>query len=460
MKTSGNSYKSNSDSMKGEKVLTSSQDIFQKSYVPFLRVEGEHQISGHIEISGSKNAALVLMAASLLTKESIHIENIPNLTDIDVMENILLSIGAKTERNSSTLNISTKFLNLSTNDLSDELVNSLRASFFCIGPLLARFGEVKIPFPGGCDIGKRPVDEHIKGLNLLGAKVWIKNKSVFARTLDSKKKLKGAKIKFNCKSVGATETIMMASTLATGKTIIENAAEEPEIEDLAKMLNRMGAKIQGAGSSLITIEGVDRLHGCRHKVMADRIEAGTFLIASAITRCPLTISPINAEHIHAVLLKLKECGCSIERKDNSIKITPSENINSVDIKTESFPGFPTDLQAPFMALMTTAKGISKIEETIFENRMQHVKELRKLGAQIDLIENIALIKGVNKLKGASIKGSDLRSSAALVLISLIAKGTSRIKGLNHLDRGYEKFENKLINIGAQISRKDIETRGR
>tara|TARA_Y100001968_G_scaffold17086_2_gene13586 strand:+ start:2172 stop:3527 length:1356 start_codon:yes stop_codon:yes gene_type:complete len=440
------------------KQLRRKMQIFQKSYSQFLKIEGEHQISGHIHISGSKNASLVLMAASLLSEESIEIENVPELTDIDVMEQILLSLGAKVVRNLNSIRISTRFVNPSSNKLSDELVKSLRASFFCIGPLLARFGKVKIPFPGGCDIGSRPLDELIRGLKLLGANVSIQNKYISAKIENSNKRLKGTNVKFNCKSVGATKTIIMASVLAQGKTIIENAAQEPEIEDLIIMLNKMGAKILGKGTQVISIEGVDRLTGCSHKVIPDRIEAGTFLIASAITGCPLTISPIISEHIDSVLLKLKECGCLIEKNGRSIIITPSKNIISVDIKTESFPGFPTDLQAPFMALMTISKGTAKIEETIFENRMQHVQELRRMGAQIELIENIAWIKGVKHLKGALIKGSDLRSTAALVLGSLVAKGTSKLKGLHHLDRGYEKFEHKLVGIGAHISRNNPEER--
>tara|TARA_Y100001968_G_C19413288_1_gene747565 strand:- start:888 stop:2198 length:1311 start_codon:yes stop_codon:yes gene_type:complete len=418
----------------------------------YLKVEGQNNLSGHIKISGAKNSALVLMAASLLTEEVLHIANIPRLTDIEVMEAILSSIGVQIKRNSGTVTLSSKNVNILSTELSKELVNSLRASFFCIGPLLARFGEVDIPFPGGCEIGARPIDEHIRGLKLLGAKILIKDKRIIAKTKISQRKLKGSKIKFNCKSVGATQTILMAASLAEGETIIENAAQEPEIQDLANMLNKMGAQITGAGSNVITIEGVDRLKGCSHEVIPDRIEAGTFLIASAIARSPVTISPICPEHINAVILKLKECGCSIEYQQKSMHISPGKEITSVDLKTEPFPGFPTDLQAPFMALMTTAIGSCKIEETIFENRMQHIKEFQKMGAKIELNANIALIKGVKHLKGTLIIGSDLRSTAALVLSSLNAKGTSIIKGLNHLDRGYETFESKLFNIGAKISR--------
>ena len=265
-------------------------------------------------------------------------------------------------------------------------------------------------------------------------------------------RLTGARIKFNCKSVGATETILMAATLAQGTTILENAAQEPEIQDLATMLNKMGAKIQGAGTSQITIEGVDRLKGCMHSVIPDRIEAGTFLIASAITRSPLTISPVIPEHLESVISKLQKCGCLIEYSDDTLSIFPRESLQAVDITTSPFPGFPTDLQAPFMALMTTVKGTSKIEETVFENRMQHVGELQRMGAKILLEGNTAFVVGGNILKATSITGGDLRSCAAMVIASLAANGTSIVQGLEHLDRGYEDLSPKLNGVGASITR--------
>ncbi len=421
---------------------------------PFLKVEGGKVLSGHLKISGAKNSALVLMAASLLTKETIELSNIPELTDIEVMAELLLSTGAEIKRKKNTIQITTKSLSLEKSNLPYKLVHALRASFVCIGPILARLGEVKIPLPGGCRIGSRPIDEHIKGLKALGANVTIEGENVIAKTTNSLKKLVGTTIDFQCQSVGATETILMAATLAKGCTVIKNAAQEPEIQDLANLLNKMGARIKGAGSPEITIKGVNHLTGCSHKVIPDRIEAGTFLIASAITRCPLTISPVITEHLDCVLSKLKETGCAIEEEGESLKITPNKIIKAVDITTNPFPGFPTDLQAPFMALMATAKGACKIKETVFEQRMQHVGELKRMGGNIKLIQDTAYIKGVNELHATSLTGGDLRSSAAMVLASLIAKGTSIIQGLDHLDRGYENFELKLNEIGASIVRSE------
>jgi len=422
------------------------------SLLPFLKVEGKRKLSGHMRVSGAKNSALVLMAASLLTNEVVYLRNVPQLTDIDVMSRLLRAIGSNLNQDSNTLTLNTRELKLSSSHLPYELVHALRASFVCVGPLLARLGEVKIPLPGGCKIGTRPIDEHIQGLRALGARVEIENDYVVAKAISPQKRLIGARMKFNCKSVGATETILMAATLAQGTTILENAAQEPEIQDLATMLNKMGAKIQGAGTSQITIEGVDHLNGCSYTVMPDRIEAGTFLIAAAITRSPLTISPVIPEHLETVILKLQECGCLIEYSGDTLSIIPRKNLQAVDITTSPFPGFPTDLQAPFMALMTTVKGTSKIEETVFENRMQHVGELKRMGARILLEGNTAFVVGGNNLKGTSVTGGDLRSCAAMVLGSLAADGTSVVQGLEHLDRGYEDLAEKLNEVGASIFR--------
>ncbi len=419
---------------------------------PYLKVEGGRCLSGSLKVSGAKNSALVLMAASLLTKETIELNNVPELTDIDVMTELLLSTSAEVQRTKNQLIVNTRSLDSETLKLPYKLVHALRASFVCLGPILARIGEVQIPLPGGCRIGSRPVDEHIKGLQALGANVTIEGENVIAKTKSPNKKLVGAKINLDYESVGATETILMAATLADGCTIIKNAAKEPEIQDLANFLNKMGAKIQGAGSSTITIEGVNSLKGCKHQVIPDRIEAGTFLIAAAITRSPLTISPIIPEHLSSVLSKLKECGCVFEQSNDELKIIPSKVIQAVDITTNPFPGFPTDLQAPFMALMSTAEGICKIKETVFEKRMQHVGEFKRMGSKINLCSNTAIVKGVKKLHATSLTGGDLRSSAAMVLVSLVAKGTSIVQGLEHLDRGYEDFEKKLNNIGANILR--------
>ncbi len=419
---------------------------------PYLEVGGSCRLYGEIKISGAKNSALVLMAASLLTEDKIVIKNIPQLTDIDVMSDLLLSAGVSINRKSNVIELCAK--SLKTSELPYNLVHALRASFFCIGPLLARNGKVKIPLPGGCRIGARPIDEHISGLQALGAKVIIEDGVVEAKISNGRNKLLGSQVKLNCKSVGATETILMAATLAEGETIIENAAQEPEIQDLANMLNAMGAQINGAGSSKIRIKGVSKLNGSTHNVIPDRIEAGTFLIAAAITRSELSLSPVIPSHLEAVINKLKECGCEIEIKGEKIKITPKGSIKAVDITTSPFPGFPTDLQAPFMALMATAKGTSKITEKVFENRMQHVGELKRMGGSIQLNGNTAIIKGITQLSGSSLSAGDLRSSAAMIIASLSAKGISIIRGLEHLDRGYEKIETKLNQIGCNIIRKE------
>ena len=423
----------------------------KKSYLKSqnLKIIGQGKLSGIVEISGAKNSALVLLAASLLTKEKIILDNVPRLTDIEKMENILINLGVHLVKKNNQLEIDPK--NIAIKELPYELVKGLRASFFCIGALLTKFGVAKVPLPGGCDIGSRPIEEHIMGLKALGAEIDINEGIVKAKIKEGKNKLYGSHIKLNCPSVGATETLIMAASLAEGMTIIENAAKEPEIQDLCQMLNKMGAKIYGAGKEKIIIEGVHKLTGCTHKVIPDRIEAGTFLIAAAATSSSITISPVIPNHLVAVTNKLKESGSVISIQGNSITINPKE-LKAVDVITAPFPGFPTDLQAPFTALMTIANGESKITETIFENRMNHIYLLNKMGAKIKLIKNTAYIKGVKTIKGMSLVGLDLRSSAALIIAGIIAKGVSRIYGLDHLDRGYENFETKLKNIGIDIKR--------
>ena len=422
---------------------------------PHLEVKGGCPLSGILKVSGAKNSSLVLMAAALLTKDKILIKNVPQLTDIEVMSEILRNLGAKLTKTKNSIEIDSESIHNA--DLPHQLVHSLRASFFCIGPLLTRLGEAKIPLPGGCNIGARPVDEHINALKALGAEVEVHNDVVKAQVSTKNKRLHGANIALKYPSVGATETILMASCLALGKTTISNPAREPEIQDLAKMLNSMGAKVYGAGTKRITIIGVEALSGTSHRVIPDRIEAGTFLIAAAITRSPLIIGPLIPHHLSAVISKLQESGCSISHYGNHhLKIIPRE-ISGVDITTSPFPGFPTDLQAPFMSLMATAKGSSKIKEKVFEKRMQHVLELNKMGACIYLENNTAYIKGVEKLLGTKVEGGDLRSSAAIILACLSAKGKSIFTGLEHLDRGYEKLEEKLTNAGSIISRKFDQT---
>jgi len=425
--------------------------IKKKSYPKSenLKIFGQGKLNGIVEISGAKNSALVLLAASLLTNEKIIIQNVPRLTDIEKMGNILKNLGVNLVVKNNKLEIDSK--NISIKELPYELVNGLRASFFCIGPLLSKFGEAKVPLPGGCNIGSRPIDEHINGLKALGAEILIEEGIVKAKIKGNKNKLNGTHIKLKCPSVGATETLVMAATLAQGRTIIENAAREPEIQDLCQMLNKMGAKIYDSGKEKIIIDGVNKLSGCTHKVIPDRIEAGTFLIAAAATSSSITIAPVIPHHLEAVTNTLQESGSKITIKGNSITINPKE-LKSVDISTAPFPGFPTDLQAPFTALMTIANGESKITETIFENRMNHIHLLNKMGARIKLNKNTAHIKGVKTINGMDLVGSDLRSSAALIIAGIIAKGSSRIYGLEHLDRGYENFESKLKILGIKITR--------
>ena len=422
-----------------------------KSYLKSqnLKIIGRSTLRGEVKISGAKNSALVLLAASLLTDEKIILDNVPLLTDIEKMGNILKNLGVKLQTKDHQLIIDST--NISIKELPYELVNGLRASFFCIGALLTRFGEAEIPLPGGCNIGKRPINEHISGLKALGAEIVIEKEIVKAKLIENKTRLYGANIRLNCPSVGATETLIMAASLAEGRTVIENAAREPEIQDLCQMLNKMGAKIYDSGKEKIIIDGVQKLHGCSHKVIPDRIEAGTFLIAAAATSSSITVSPVIPNHLEAVLNKLEESGSKIIKNGNSISIK-SKNIKAVDIKTAPFPGFPTDLQAPFMALMTIAKGRSKITETIFENRMNHVDLLNQMGSSITVKDNVAHINGVKKLRGMTLIGADLRSSAALIIAALISKRISYIYGLEHLDRGYENFELKLSRLGVQIER--------
>lgn len=416
-----------------------------------LKIKGKTILKGKVKISGAKNSALVLLAASLLTNEKVILNNVPKLSDIEKMKNILKHLGVElNSNNANNLIINSKSLHIGDN-LPFELVNGLRASFFCIGPLLSRLGEVTLALPGGCKIGKRPIDQHITGLRELGANIEVENGFVNAKIQGEKKKLVGSKIFLSCPSVGATETLIMAATLAEGRTVIENAAREPEIQDLCLMLNKMGAQIQGYGDSKITIDGVEKLSGCKHKVIPDRIEAGTFLIASAATLSNITIGPVIPNHLESVLETLKATGSKILIKGNEITIKTKE-IKAVNIKTAPFPGFPTDLQAPFTALMAIAKGNSEISETIYENRMGHVDLLNRMGASIQLVNNIAKIQGVDDLKGQNLKGTDLRSTAALIIAALSAKDTSYIGGLEHLDRGYDCFESKLNILGANITR--------
>ena len=422
-----------------------SQDILK----PHLEIQGGNRLQGELRVSGAKNSALVLMTAALLTEDTLTLSNVPPLTDIDGMESILVSMGVKVRRSSETIHLQAS--DLTSAEPPYELVNGLRASFFAIGSILARMGHAKVPLPGGCRIGARPVVEHIRGLKALGAVVTVEHGVVSATVPGDRKRLRGASIVLDCPSVGATETILMAASLAKGTSVIENAAQEPEVQDLANLLNAMGARISGAGGPSITVEGVERLHGCDYTVIPDRIEAGTFLLAAAITRSTLRVAPVVPDHLSSVLQKLRDCGCGLEVDGDGIVITPG-TIKGIDITTQPFPGFPTDLQAPFMALLATAQGTSVITEKIYENRMQHVAELQRMGAAIRVQGNAAVVEGVPSLSGAPVNGTDLRASAAMVLAGLVAKGRTQVSGLNHLDRGYAGIEAKLTASGAKLER--------
>jgi len=423
---------------------------------PVLEIWGHQPLTGEINVSGAKNSALAILAGTLLCSDHCRLTNLPNLVDIGRMCQILSALGLKLNRHDDILDIDAT--HISTSEAPYKIVSRLRASFFVLGPLLARLGVAKVPLPGGCAIGSRPIEIHIKGLQALGADVFIEHGVVHATVKGSKGRLKGAKIYLDYPSVGATETILMAATLAEGETIIENAACEPEVVDLANFCNSMGAKVKGAGTNTIIISGVDRLHSTTHDIIPDRIEAGTFLVAGAITRSPISVFPVIPEHLTPVIAKLREIGCEIIVEDSRrLKIIPKE-LRGVDIETLPYPGFPTDMQAQFTALLTICDGNSIVTETVFENRLHHVAELQRMGANIKVKGHNAIIRGVHQLSAAPITGSDLRASAAMILAGLAADGKTIVQGLEHLDRGYENIEEKLRGLGAKIRRLDSLTR--
>ncbi|MEO0532883.1 MAG: UDP-N-acetylglucosamine 1-carboxyvinyltransferase [Cyanobacteria bacterium P01_A01_bin.123] len=416
-----------------------------------LEIRGRSSLSGHVKVSGAKNSALVVMAGALLCSQDCRIRNIPSLVDVARMAEVLLALGVELKHTGDTLEVNAS--QLSHSRAPYDLVSKLRASFFVIGPLLARLGVARVPLPGGCAIGARPVELHVRGLQALGADVYIDHGTVHACVRGSRGRLKGAKIYLDYPSVGATETLMMAATLAEGETVIENAAQEPEVVDLANFCRAMGARIRGAGTNTITISGVPSLHSTDYSVVPDRIEAGTFLVAGAITRSEITLGPVIPEHLTAVIAKLKAAGSEIIGESASrLRIKPGGQISATDIQTLPYPGFPTDMQAQFMALMTLSDGNSMITETVFENRLRHVAEFVRMGADIKLKGNCAIVRGVSSLSGAPVSATDLRASAALVLAGLAADGKTVVQGLHHLDRGYENLETKLMDLGADIQR--------
>jgi UDP-N-acetylglucosamine 1-carboxyvinyltransferase len=419
-----------------------------------LQISGRSTLQGEVKISGAKNSALVLMAGALLCPDDCRLHNVPSLVDVSRMGDILLALGVKLERKGTTLEINARHIGQSKAPY--ELVSQLRASFFVIGPLLARLGVARVPLPGGCAIGARPVDLHVQGLRALGAEVHIEHGTVNAYVRNGKR-LKGARIYLDCPSVGATETLMMAATLAEGETIIENAAQEPEVVDLANFCRAMGARIRGAGTNTIVIAGVPSLHSTDYTLIPDRIEAGTFLVAGAITHSELTLTPVLPDHLTAVIAKLQAIGAQvITEAPNRLRIVPGQYHIATDIETLPYPGFPTDMQAQFMALLTLSEGDSVITETVFENRLRHVAELNRMGADIRVKGNHAIVRGVPKLSGAPVVATDLRASAALVLAGLAADGITTIQGLHHLDRGYDNLELKLQQLGAKLRRVQVD----
>jgi len=412
-----------------------------------LIIQGGIPLRGEIAISGAKNAALPVLCAALLTQESLKINNVPALQDITTMLTLLKQMGTSiTAHNSSEVVLSAVEL---TNLVAPyEMVKTMRAAILVLGPLLARAGEANISLPGGCAIGLRPVDQHIKGLQAMGAEISIKHGYIHAVA----KKLHGARIVFDIITVTGTENLMMAATLADGTTILENAAREPEIIDLANCLNAMGAKIQGAGSDIITIEGVPSLHGAEHTVMPDRIETGTFLVAATATGGEIHLKDADSHLLDAVLDKLTEAGAHIDSGENWIHLKMHTKPKSVNLRTAPYPAFPTDMQAQFMSLNCIANGTAIITETIFENRLMHVQELKRMNANIEVEGNAAIVYGISQLDGAHVMATDLRASASLVIAGLIAQGETVIDRIYHLDRGYENIEGKLSALGAQIHR--------
>jgi len=410
-------------------------------------INGGRKLSGNVKVSGSKNSSLALMPASLLASGKSVLKNTPELNDVFTMSKLLKHLGAEINFNNEILEIDSSSINELTAPY--EHVKKMRASIYVLGPLLARFGKAKVSLPGGCAWGPRPVNLHLEAMKKLGAEIDLKDGYIIAET----KELIGTKINFDVSSVGATGNAIMAASLAKGSTIINNAAIEPEITQLAEFLNKMGAKINGVGTNKIEIEGVKELIPAEIVTIPDRIETGTLLTAAAITKSKITLTQTSAEYLEAVLLNLEDCGCYLERKVNQISIDcRNVELKPISITTSIFPGFPTDMQAQWTALMSIMKGVSTVTDTIYFDRFKHVPELNRLGAQIVIDQNTAVITGVKKLKGAKVMSTDLRASACLVLAGLIAEGTTEVLRVYHLDRGYQRIEEKLNTLGADIQR--------
>lgn len=411
-----------------------------------LVIEGGIPLQGEITISGAKNAALPILCASLLAETPLKLSAVAKLKDVGTTITLLEHMGVQASRAEDRVVLDAAHIH--TQEAPYEMVKTMRASILVLGPLLARFGHARVSLPGGCAIGSRPVDLHIKGLQAMGAEIHIEHGYIEARA----SKLKGARYFMDMVTVTGTENLMMAACLADGTTVLENAAKEPEVVDLADCLIKMGARIEGAGTDVITIHGVERLHGCDHQVVCDRIEAGTYMVAAAMTGGCVKLNNARADLLDAVIEKLRDAGVTVESDASSITVKSNGKLKAVNIRTAPHPAFPTDMQAQMMALNTIADGVAKVTETIFENRFMHVQEMQRLGAQIEVEGNTAIVRGVPKLEGATVMATDLRASASLVLAALVASGETIIERIYHLDRGYENLEEKLTALGAKVRR--------
>ena len=418
-----------------------------------LIVKGGNRLVGAVKTSGAKNAVLPIIAASILGTTPSHLDEVPMLEDVHTISEVLKCLGLSVECSPEKNVLDIDSTSITSYEAPYELVRTMRASFLVMGPLLARIGKARISMPGGCAIGARPIDIHLKGFEALGVKIEQGHGYIEASAPEG---LKGTSIYFDFPSVGATENIMMAASLAEGTTILENAAEEPEIVDLANYLNKMGAKIRGAGTDTIRIEGVDKLHGADYTIIPDRIEAGTYMIAAAMTGGDVVVENVLPEHQKPLIAKLREAGAVVEEDIDKVRVIGQNPLKAVSIKTLPYPGFPTDMQAQMMAMMVIAEGRSKVTETVFENRFMHVVELNRMGAQISTEGRSAVIDGPCKLTGCDVRATDLRAGAAMILAGLVAEGTTRIGDLHHIDRGYENIVAKLKNLGADIERVDVD----
>lgn len=418
-----------------------------------LIVKGGNRLVGAVKTSGAKNAVLPIIAASILGTTPSHLDEVPMLEDVHTISEVLKCLGLAVECSPEKNVLDIDSTEITSYEAPYELVRTMRASFLVMGPLLVRIGKARISMPGGCAIGARPIDIHLKGFEALGVKIEQGHGYIEASAPEG---LKGTSIYFDFPSVGATENIMMAASLAEGTTILENAAEEPEIVDLANYLNKMGAKIRGAGTDTIRIEGVEKLHGADYTIIPDRIEAGTYMIAAAMTGGDIVVENVLPEHQKPLIAKLREAGAVVEEDIDKVRVIGKNPLKAVSIKTLPYPGFPTDMQAQMMAMMVIAEGRSKVTETVFENRFMHVVELNRMGAQISTEGRSAVIDGPCKLTGCDVRATDLRAGAAMILAGLVAEGTTRIGDLHHIDRGYENIVAKLKNLGADIERVDVD----